>query len=382
MFYVYRITNKIENKHYYGSRVASNCTIEDLGVTYFSSSKNQKFIDNQKDNFSNYKYKIIKVFDNAADTIKYESLLHHKFNVKNNHNFYNDAIQNEDGADFFTATRKCEYCDSEITLGNYKRWHGENCSVLDNNKTFDHRMKYFPYMKRLRNKETLDIEWINIKFPLFDATLYSTDLKEKRTKIKTDRGNITINIIDFDPTINAHVNAKDWVILDSNNNIINRGYTLAILLKDYPSSLLSSTYSAKCSITFLHEKAQLNYAVKNNYLKYEGYKIITYKEYLNKDYISYDKARINKILMGRNNYTFIIYNSLNHIITRIPSIVFDKIYNLKIPFVHMKNKNVNFNKLHSSYVKMVENGYLEYENWYAETVELNEDDICVIEKLL
>lgn len=36
--YVYRITNKVENKHYYGSRSSNVPPIEDIGKKYFSSS--------------------------------------------------------------------------------------------------------------------------------------------------------------------------------------------------------------------------------------------------------------------------------------------------------------------------------------------------------
>ena len=50
MFFVYRITNKRLNKHYYGSRHAKHATIESLGTTYFSSSKNADFIEDQKKN--------------------------------------------------------------------------------------------------------------------------------------------------------------------------------------------------------------------------------------------------------------------------------------------------------------------------------------------
>jgi hypothetical protein len=37
--YVYRITNIITNKHYYGKRSSMVGPFEDLGTTYFSSSK-------------------------------------------------------------------------------------------------------------------------------------------------------------------------------------------------------------------------------------------------------------------------------------------------------------------------------------------------------
>ena len=46
--YVYRITNKVENKHYYGCRTTKLEPKDDLGSKYFSSSKDKSFIKDQK----------------------------------------------------------------------------------------------------------------------------------------------------------------------------------------------------------------------------------------------------------------------------------------------------------------------------------------------
>lgn len=94
-YYVYRITNKLLNKHYYGSRGSKIEPELDLGIKYFSSSTDKNFIKDQKLNNTNYKYKIIKTFLNRKDMIKFESLLHKKFDVRNNKNFYNKANQTE-----------------------------------------------------------------------------------------------------------------------------------------------------------------------------------------------------------------------------------------------------------------------------------------------
>jgi len=56
--YVYRITNILTNKHYYGSRSCNILPKNDLGFKYFSSSKDNDFIIDQKINPQNYKYKI------------------------------------------------------------------------------------------------------------------------------------------------------------------------------------------------------------------------------------------------------------------------------------------------------------------------------------
>lgn len=91
--YVYRITNKITKLHYYGKR---SCVCDpklDLGIKYFSSSKDKAFILDQKMNTSSYKYKIIKKFSTSEEAIEYEIKLHNKFNVGINPKFYNRAKQ-------------------------------------------------------------------------------------------------------------------------------------------------------------------------------------------------------------------------------------------------------------------------------------------------
>ena len=97
--YVYRITNTKLNKHYYGSRTTKLNPKEDLGIKYFSSSKDKEFKKYQLDNPQNYKYKVIKTFNNSADKNIYESYLHDYFNVKEHESFYNKANQTTFGFD-------------------------------------------------------------------------------------------------------------------------------------------------------------------------------------------------------------------------------------------------------------------------------------------
>jgi hypothetical protein len=96
--YVYRITNILLNKHYYGSRSCKNChPKDDLGIKYFSSSRDKDFIKDQKEHPKNYKYKIIKIFDSRKDALKLEIFLHEKFNVGINEHFYNRSKQTSVG---------------------------------------------------------------------------------------------------------------------------------------------------------------------------------------------------------------------------------------------------------------------------------------------
>jgi hypothetical protein len=89
--YVYRITNKILNKHYYGSRTSKTEPKYDLGINYFSSSSVKEFIQDQKLNNQNYKYVIVRIFNSRNEALLFESHLHSKFNVAKNDKFYNKS---------------------------------------------------------------------------------------------------------------------------------------------------------------------------------------------------------------------------------------------------------------------------------------------------
>ena len=67
--YVYRITNTKLNKHYYGSRTSKLKPKEDIGIKYFSSSKDKDFIKDQKENFKDYKYKVVRVLSSKEEKI-------------------------------------------------------------------------------------------------------------------------------------------------------------------------------------------------------------------------------------------------------------------------------------------------------------------------
>ena len=108
--YVYRISNIILKKHYYGSRSCSIDPKNDLGIKYFSSSSDKDFKEDQIKNKENYKYKIIKIFDNRVDALELEVKLHKKFNVGMNGMFYNKVAQTSVG---FDSTGKVSVKDSK-----------------------------------------------------------------------------------------------------------------------------------------------------------------------------------------------------------------------------------------------------------------------------
>jgi hypothetical protein len=97
--YVYRITNLVEKKHYYGKR-SSKCDPKlDLGKIYFSSSLDESFKLDQKKNPQNYRYKVVQSFQSGKEAIIREAILHHKFDVGANPRFYNKTKQTPNGFD-------------------------------------------------------------------------------------------------------------------------------------------------------------------------------------------------------------------------------------------------------------------------------------------
>ncbi len=90
--YTYRITNIKDRMYYYGVHSCDCLPKEDIGVKYFSSSKN-KFVKDQKENPQDYKYKVLKVFSTRLEAVEHEIFLHKKFNVKTHKSFYNGANQ-------------------------------------------------------------------------------------------------------------------------------------------------------------------------------------------------------------------------------------------------------------------------------------------------
>ena len=98
--YTYRITNIVCKRHYYGSRSTNIHPILDIGVEYFSSSRDVDFMKDQAENPSHYKYKIVKIFETSReDAIRLEVKLHDMFDVGKNPKFYNKVKQTSVGFD-------------------------------------------------------------------------------------------------------------------------------------------------------------------------------------------------------------------------------------------------------------------------------------------
>ena len=107
--YTYRITNIKEGMYYYGVHSCDCLPKEDIGVQYFSSSKNKEFIQDQKQNPENYKYKVLNTFSTRQEANKHEQFLHKKFNVRAHEKFYNKCNANEK----FDTTGKGIFVDED-----------------------------------------------------------------------------------------------------------------------------------------------------------------------------------------------------------------------------------------------------------------------------
>lgn len=92
--YTYQITELSTGLKYIGVRSSDIEPSLDLGIHYFSSSTNKEFINNQKENPSNYKYEIINEFDNRLDAINNENELHLKYDVCRSNEYINRTISN------------------------------------------------------------------------------------------------------------------------------------------------------------------------------------------------------------------------------------------------------------------------------------------------
>lgn len=84
-------------KHYYGIRSSKIHPTHDLGTNYFSSSRDEEFMNEQRANPHHFKYKVVMICKSRRAALRVEIKLHNKFNVGLNEKFYNRANQTSDG---------------------------------------------------------------------------------------------------------------------------------------------------------------------------------------------------------------------------------------------------------------------------------------------
>ncbi len=97
--YVYLITEITSNKKYIGSRTSDIDPKYDIGIKYFSSSSDKRFLARQKENRSGYEYKILSQHYSKKEAIDEEIRLHHLYEVGTNEEFYNKVKQSSNAFD-------------------------------------------------------------------------------------------------------------------------------------------------------------------------------------------------------------------------------------------------------------------------------------------
>lgn len=88
-YYVYKITDKKRKKYYIGCRQSAVPPKQDLGLKYFSSSTNKKFIKEQQEDPSQFDYEVIKEHPNMLYALEHEKKLLHQVDARNNEKYYN-----------------------------------------------------------------------------------------------------------------------------------------------------------------------------------------------------------------------------------------------------------------------------------------------------
>lgn len=127
-YYVYRISNIKIKKYYYGYRSTVVPPYEDIGIKYFSSSTDKEFIKDQKENPTDYKYKVVQIFNTSKQALNLEIKLHNKFKVGANERFYNKVQQTNLGFDNTGAVHS-EETKSKISESNKDKCKGRKAST-------------------------------------------------------------------------------------------------------------------------------------------------------------------------------------------------------------------------------------------------------------
>lgn len=110
--YVYKITCKETGMFYIGSRSSMIEPILDIGVVYFTSSKNKTFRKDFKSNPECFFIDIVWVYNNYIDMLNLEIHLHEFYEVSRNINSYNIAKQTSTGFSNLGVTYSKEHCQN------------------------------------------------------------------------------------------------------------------------------------------------------------------------------------------------------------------------------------------------------------------------------
>lgn len=262
--YVYRITNKENNKHYYGSRTTSIEPKLDLGIKYFSSSLDKEFINEQKLRNDNFKYKIVRIFSTRKEADVFEMCLHKKFNVKLNKSFYN---RNNAGSFNFTMNSENHWAKNK-TPEEVKEIY-KVVSIKNSIKTSLQFEKLGHWTKNKTSEETKEI-------------YKKSGEKQKETKSSKEFKYKLQNSEKFKNKIHdnkgyKNPNAKEFELFDKDDNLIFSGkgnYIEKCKEIGFPISAFNK-YKNKVKVytDVENNKQSMSLLIKSGNIKFLGYKI-------------------------------------------------------------------------------------------------------------
>lgn len=174
--YIYRITHITNKEYYYGSKTGDTSI---LGVKYFSSSLDEEFIKDQNLNPLDYKYKVIRIFDNPADKMLFESYLHQKFNVKKRNNFYNRSNQTPFGFDTTGNKEIAQKISNSLKGRKHSTKTKENMSINHADVNGENNPNYGKHQSDETKQKVLKAREINIEQTRKNISKAKKDYKYK-----------------------------------------------------------------------------------------------------------------------------------------------------------------------------------------------------------
>ncbi len=91
--YVYRVTHKTSGMHYSGVRSSYINPLSDIGIKYFTTSKDKDFQNEFRNYPERFKIKIVRTFATREEAGNFEVAYHTRLNVKDHPKFYNRGNQ-------------------------------------------------------------------------------------------------------------------------------------------------------------------------------------------------------------------------------------------------------------------------------------------------
>lgn len=242
MHYVYRITNLKENKHYIGVRITnkkySENLLEDLKKYKTSSKELHKLL--KEEPLDNFKFKIVKTFNNRGEAKDYEKKYIKKVQAHKKDNFYNKSL-NEAGHIY----------DLKDYNFNNKRFDAYEILYLDKRQKFNEKEKLSnPFLVASSTKYiyfTNNTYFFN-KFQLLNHLKIKQEYKHKDYYIDLEVNKIT----------------KEWIIENKDRIFGIKDLTVEeleeklneILVKKYHNEMSKKRNGLKNSIGIYKNKEQ------------------------------------------------------------------------------------------------------------------------------